>query len=336
MIREALLYEKIGGERIQCHLCGHQCVVKQGKRGLCGVRENREGILHTLVYGKIIAENVDPIEKKPLFHVLPGSRSFSIATMGCNFRCDFCQNYNISQMPRESGDIAGHEMTPAVIVERATSSGSRTIAYTYTEPTVYFEFAFDTARLAHERGLKNVFVTNGYMTGETIEMIAPYLDAANVDLKSYREEFYRDYCGAHLMPVLDSLKKMKELGVWIEVTTLVIPALNDGIEELKEIAGFVYSLGAETPWHISRFHPQYKMITTPPTEAGVILSALQIGREAGLKYVYVGNIPGSEGENTYCHKCGKLLIERYGFSIKSMALEGNACINCGKILEGIF
>ncbi|MDO9585501.1 MAG: AmmeMemoRadiSam system radical SAM enzyme [Syntrophales bacterium] len=336
MIREALLYEKIAVGRTQCRLCGHQCIINQGKRGLCGVRENREGVLHTLVYGKIIAENVDPIEKKPLFHVHPGSRSFSIATVGCNFCCDFCQNYNISQMPRESGDIAGREMTPADIVERAISSGSRTIAYTYTEPTVYFEFAFDTARLAHERGLKNVFVTNGYMTGETIEMIAPYLDAANVDLKSYREEFYRDYCGARLMPVLDSLKKMKELGVWIEVTTLVIPALNDGIEELKGIAGFVYSLGAETPWHVSRFHPQYKMTSTPPTAAGILLRALQIGRDAGLKYVYVGNIPGGEGENTYCYNCGKLLIGRYGFSIKSMALEGNACPDCGTVLEGIY
>jgi pyruvate formate lyase activating enzyme len=227
-------------------------------------------------------------------------------------------------------------MTPADILERATNSGSRTIAYTYTEPTVYFEFAFDTARLAHERGLKNVFVTNGYMTGEAIEMIAPYLDAANVDLKSYREEFYRDYCGAHLSPVLDSLKKMKELGVWIEVTTLVIPTLNDGIEELEGIAGFVYSLGSETPWHVSRFHPQYKMITTPPTAAGILRLALQIGRDAGLKYVYVGNIPGSEGENTYCHKCGKLLIERYGFSIKSMALKGNACPDCDAVLEGIY
>ena len=336
MIREALLYEKIAGGRTQCRLCGHQCIINQGKRGLCGVRENRGGVLHTLVYGKIIAENVDPIEKKPLFHVHPGSRSFSIATAGCNFRCDFCQNYTISQMPRESGDIAGREMTPADVVEGAIQSGSKTIAYTYTEPTVYFEFALDTARLAHERGLKNVFVTNGYMTSEAIELIAPYLDAANVDIKSYRDEFYRNYCGAHLQPVLDSLKKMKELGIWVEVTTLVIPDANDDIEELKGIAGFVSSLGAETPWHVSRFHPQYKMNSKPPTAAGILLRALQIGRDAGLKYVYVGNITGGEGENTYCCNCGKLLIGRYGFSIKSMALKDNACPECGTVPEGIF
>ncbi len=335
MIREAILYEKIGGERVHCRLCNHQCIVNQRKRGLCGVRENREGVLYSLVYGAIVAENVDPIEKKPLFHVHPGSRSFSIATVGCNFRCDFCQNYNISQMPRESGGIAGRETSPAEVVERALRTGSKTIAYTYTEPTVYFEFALDTARLAHEQGIGNVFVTNGYMSIEAVEAIAPYLDAANVDLKSYREEFYRDYCGARLEPVLKSLRKMKESGVWVEVTTLVIPDLNDDREELEEIAGFVYSLGAETPWHVSRFHPQYKMTDTPPTAGGVLRRALQIGRNAGLKYVYVGNIPG-EGENTFCRECGRLLIERFGFSIKSMVLQGDACPDCGAVLEGLF
>jgi pyruvate formate lyase activating enzyme len=335
MIREALLYEKISGGRAHCRLCNHQCIVNQGKRGLCGVRENRDGVLYSLVYGAIVSENIDPIEKKPLFHVHPGSRSFSIAAVGCNFKCEFCQNYSISQMPRETGGIAGRETSPADVVERALRTGSKTIAYTYTEPTIYFEFALDTARLAHERGIKNVFVTNGYMSIEAIETIAPYLDAANVDLKSYREEFYRDYCGARLGPVLESLRKMKELGVWIEVTTLIIPDLNDGREELEEIAGFVFSLGADTPWHVSRFHPQYRMTDTPPTAGGVLRRAMQIGLDAGLKYVYVGNIPG-EGENTFCRKCGKLLIERFGFSIKSMVLQGNACPDCGSVLEGIF
>ncbi|MDP2268349.1 MAG: radical SAM protein, partial [Deltaproteobacteria bacterium] len=193
---EAILYEKIAGDEAKCHLCRHECRIRPGKRGLCGVRENREGVLYSLVYGAIIAENVDPIEKKPLYHVYPASRSFSIATAGCNFRCDFCQNYTISQLPRDGGNIVGREMTPADVIERAIKAGSRTIAYTYTEPTVYFEFALDTARLAHERGLQNVFVTNGYMTAEAIETIAPWLDAANVDLKSFREEFYHQYCGA--------------------------------------------------------------------------------------------------------------------------------------------
>jgi pyruvate formate lyase activating enzyme len=336
LIREALLYEKISDEKVHCRLCSHYCRIDQGARGLCGVRENREGVLNTLVYGAVVAENIDPIEKKPLFHVHPGSRSFSIATVGCNFRCDFCQNYQISQVPRKGGQIAGRDMAPADIVERAIKSESKTIAYTYTEPTVYFEFAFDTARLAHERGIKNVFVSNGYMTAEAIEMIAPYLDAANIDLKSYREEFYREYCGAHLKPVLNSLKKMKELGIWVEVTTLIIPDLNDNRAELKEIADFVYSLGADTPWHVSRFHPQYRMTDTPPTSGGVLRRALQIGKDAGLKYVYVGNLPGGEGENTHCANCGNLLIERIGFSIMKLSLTGNACPKCGSILEGIF
>jgi pyruvate formate lyase activating enzyme len=336
MIQEALLYEKTDDKKTRCRLCSHKCVINQGKRGLCGVRENREGVLNTLVYGKIIAENVDPIEKKPLFHVHPGSGSFSIATVGCNFRCDFCQNYNISQVQHEILGIAGREATPADIVEGAIRSGSKTIAYTYTEPTVFFEFALDTARLAHERGLKNIFVTNGYMTSEAIEMIVPYLDAANVDLKSCRDKFYRNHCGARIEPVLDSLKKMKELGIWVEVTTLIIPALNDDIEELEDIAKFIYSLGPETPWHISRFHPQYKMTSTPPTAMGTLLRAFQIGQEAGLKYVYLGNIPGGEGENTYCFNCGKLLIGRYGFYINNMSLKGNACPNCGTVMEGIF
>jgi pyruvate formate lyase activating enzyme len=336
LIKEAILYEKMAGDEVECHLCHQGCRISQNKRGLCGVRENRGGVLYTLVYGAIIAENVDPIEKKPLFHVYPASRSFSIATVGCNFRCDFCQNYNISQLPREGGKVVGQEVTPADVVAQAIKSGSRTIAYTYTEPTVYFEFALDTARLAHERGLKNVFVTNGYLTAEAIEAIATYLDAANVDLKSFREEFYHDHCGAHLQPVLDSLKKMKDLGIWVEVTTLLIPDLNDSAEELADIAAFVHSLGAETPWHISRFHPQYKMKERPPTASSALQRACEIGRKAGLKYVYVGNIPGSEGENTSCFNCGRLLIERYGFRIKNVTLKGNACPRCGTVLEGIF
>lgn len=295
-----------------------------------------DGVLYTLVYGAVIAENVDPIEKKPLFHVYPASRAFSIATVGCNFRCDFCQNYNISQLPREGGKVGGHEVTPASVVAKAIQSGSRTIAYTYTEPTVYFEFALDTARLAHEMNLKNVFVTNGYMSAEVIETIAPYLDAANVDLKSFSEKFYRHHCGAHLQPVLDSLKKMKEMGIWVEVTTLLIPDLNDSAEELSDIAAFVFSLGPETPWHISRFHPQYKMTDRPPTSAATLDRASEIGRQAGLKYVYVGNIPGSEGESTNCFQCGQLLIERHGFSIRQVMLQGNACPRCGTELEGIF
>ena len=336
MVHEALLYEKEAGNRVSCGLCAHRCRIAPGDRGACGIRENREGTLYSLVYGTIIAENVDPIEKKPLFHLLPGSRSFSIATAGCNLRCTFCQNHEISQMPRETGRIVGRNITPAEIVEMAVRSGSRSIAYTYTEPTVYFEFAFDIAGIAREKGLKNIFVTNGYMTQGMLELAAPRLDAANVDLKAFRDDFYQKQCGARLQPVLGSLRKMKELGIWVEVTTLLIPGLNDGEEELGELAAFLVSLGVETPWHISRFHPQYRMTQTPTTTASSIHRAAEIGKSAGLKYVYSGNIPGDPGENTLCANCGRLLIGRYGFSIERLDLKGSACPDCGTRLDGIF
>lgn len=336
MIREALLYEKLTDQKAGCHLCAHQCRINPEKRGICGVRENREGILYTLTYGMLIAENVDPIEKKPLFHVYPASKSFSIATAGCNFCCEFCQNHDISQLPRDINEIPGRPTDPAEIVQRAIRTGSKSISYTYTEPTIYFEYAYDTARLAHERGLKNVFVTNGFMTDKTLETIAPYLQAANVDLKSFRDDFYRKRCGARLAPVLESLRNMKRLGIWVEVTTLLIPDLNDGEQELKDIASFIFSLGPETPWHISRFHPRYKMSRHGATPVAAIRRAAQIGRECGLKYVYSGNVPGDEGEDTFCFHCGQLLIGRYGFHIEQMNLNGSACSRCGTTLEGIF
>lgn len=336
MIHEALLYEKEAENRVRCGLCAHRCRIDPGARGICGVRENRKGTLQSLIYGSILAENVDPIEKKPFFHFLPGSRSFSIAAAGCNFRCSFCQNHDISQMPRERGQIAGRETTPEEVVERALRSGSQSIAYTYTEPTVGFEFAYATAGIARESGIKNVFVTNGYMTPEMLELIAPRLDAANVDLKAFRDDFYRKECGARLEPVLDSLRKMKDLGIWVEVTTLLIPGLNDEVEELGELAAFIVSLGAETPWHVSRFHPQYRMTERPPTPASAIHRAAEIGRSAGLKYVYCGNLPGDAGENTFCAGCSRLLIGRSGFSVERLELKGSACPDCGTPLDGIF
>ena len=336
MNREAMLYEKSDANLTICHLCAHHCRIKPGNRGVCGVRENREGVLYSLVYGKVIAENVDPIEKKPLFHVFPGSKSFSIATVGCNFRCTFCQNHDISQTPRERGFIFGEEATPQDIVRKALKTGSKTIAYTYTEPTVYFEFACDTARIANEQGLKNIFVTNGFMTEEALDVISPYLHAANVDLKSFRDDFYKKHCGARLQPVLDSLKKMKSLGIWVEVTTLLIPTLNDSASELKQIAAFIYSLGAETPWHISRFHPRYQMNDLPPTPIASIHRAAEIGRSCGLKYIYSGNIPGDKGENTFCSNCTEPLIDRHGFTIEKLNLKGTHCPRCDAPLDGIF
>lgn len=336
MMHEALLYDKTDGSHAQCFLCAHRCRIKPGDRGICGVRENRDGTLYSLVYGKIIAENIDPIEKKPLFHVFPGSKSFSIATPGCNFLCTFCQNHEISQLPRATGGMPGRETMPQDIVAKAVASGSKTIAYTYTEPTIYFEFAYHISKIALDKGLKNVFVTNGFMTEETIETISPFLHAANVDLKAFSEDFYRRQCGAQLQPVLDSLKKMKSLNIWVEITTLLIPTLNDSDEELRRIAEFICSLGAETPWHISRFYPHYRMASLPPTPIASIRRAAQIGKAAGLKYVYSGNIPGDERENTLCSHCGERLIDRYGFTIEKINLNGTHCPRCDTPLDGIF
>ena len=336
MIREALLYEKLEDSRVQCLVCAHQCKINPGRRGLCGVRENKKGILFTMVFGTLIAENVDPIEKKPFFHVYPGSRSFSIATVGCNFSCSFCQNHDISQLPRSTFIITGEDTAPETVTRLAKDNNCQTIAYTYTEPTVYLETALETSKIACSEGLKNVFVTNGYMSEPMLSVMKPYLSAANVDLKSFRDAFYKQYCSAKLSPVLSTLEKLKEKGVWVEITTLLIPGLNDSESELKDIAHFICKLGNETPWHISRFHPRYKMLNHPVTPVASVRRACEIGKEAGLKYVYSGNVPGDEGENTYCSNCSELLIKRFAYRITSMNLSGNTCSSCGHPLDGIF
>ena len=336
MIKEAMLYEKLDGQHVRCALCSHRCRIAPEKRGICGVRENREGSLCTLVYGPVVAANVDPVEKKPLYHVLPGSDSYSIAAAGCNFRCSFCQNHEISQMPREEGRIAGREMTPREVVNKALYTESKSVSYTYTEPTIYFEFARETGLLACEEGLKNIFVTNGFMTQEALGAASGWLDAANVDLKSFRDDFYRTYCGARLEPVLETLRGMKKKGIWVEVTTLVIPTLNDDEAELRDIAAFIRSLGDEVPWHVSRFFPRYKSQSLSPTPVKTIDRALEIGREAGLKHVYGGNVPGSDSDNTYCVLCKQLLIGRQGYTIRAYNLEGGRCRRCGTALAGIF
>jgi pyruvate formate lyase activating enzyme len=334
---EAYLYESLNDKKVKCNLCNHRCEIKDGRRGICGVRENREGTLETLVYGRIIARHIDPIEKKPLYHLMPGSLSYSVATVGCNFRCLFCQNADIAQMPSDSkGMIAGDPFSPQDVVAAAIKGDCKSIAYTYTEPTVYFEFAFDTAKLAHEKGIQNVFVTNGYMTAEALHMINPYLDAANVDLKAFTEDFYKTYCGAKLEHVKESLKLMKSLGIFIEVTTLLIPGLNDDKDELEKLAKFLAdSLGTETPWHISRFHPTYKLTDRPPTPVETLITAREIGIKAGLKYVYTGNVPGESGGNTFCYSCGKVLIERWGFYIKKNVIEESRCPYCNVEIHGV-
>lgn len=335
---EAYLWESLKDREVKCNLCSHRCHIKDGHRGICGVRENRGGVLETLVYGKVIARHIDPIEKKPLFHYLPGSLSYSIATVGCNFKCRFCQNADIAQMPSDrNGRIIGDIFTPEDVVAQAIKGDCQTIAYTYTEPTIYFEFAYDTAKLAAEKGIRNVFVTNGYMTEEALQMIHPYLDAANVDLKAFTEKFYSQTCKAKLVHVKETLKRMKSLGVFVEVTTLIIPGLNDDRKELENLAAFLADeLGPETPWHISRFHPTYKLLDQPPTPVETLFKARDIGKKAGLNYVYVGNVPGGKGENTFCHQCNRRLIDRWGFYVREFRIKNGKCPECGTTAYGVW
>jgi len=335
-LKEALLYERIDGKAVRCFLCRHGCRIKEGKRGICRVRENRDGTLYTLVYDKIVSTNIDPIEKKPLFHFLPGSSSFSIATMGCNFRCSFCQNYSISQVPRDHGKIAGQSYSPESIAEMAVRTGCQSISYTYTEPTVYYEIAKDVMKEAHKRNLYNVWVTNGYMSREMLEDARGLIDAANVDLKAFSDEFYRKYCHSHLQGVLDSLQLMKRMGIWLEVTTLLIPSLNDSAEEVNALAEFIHTaLGPDTPWHVSRFYPRYKETSLPPTDVEKLRKVRQIGLEAGLLFVYTGNVPMDEGEKTFCPQCGNLVVDRRGYTTRVLAASQGKCRHCGYQLPGV-
>lgn len=328
-VRASLWRDWRGGPDVHCFLCAHHCRVGPGERGLCGVRENRDGVLYTLVYGRPVSLAVDPIEKKPLFHFLPGSLSLSLATVGCNFTCAFCQNADISQMPRDQGRITGRFVPPEQVVEAAVQAGCLSISYTYTEPTVFYEYARDCARLAVQAGLKNVFVTNGYMTKETLADIDGHLHAANVDLKSFSDDFYRTQAGARLKPVLDSIRRLWEMGVWLEVTTLLIPGLNDQEVELRALTEFLASVSPDIPWHVSRFHPTYRLLDAVPTPVSSIERALRLGREAGLRYVYGGNVAGHSSESTVCPGCGESLIERRGFSLGRIDLKDGRCPRCG-------
>ncbi len=334
--KEAFLYEKFDENKVQCKLCAHRCVINSGKKGICKVRENNAGIFYTKVYGKTITQNIDPIEKKPLYHFCPGSKAYSIATPGCNFHCRFCQNWDISQITNDEILNSGQEATPEQIVLNAKQAECQSIAYTYTEPTIFFEYSYDTACIAHEAGLKNIYVTNGYMTSEMLEMINPYLDAVNVDLKAFRDETYRRIIGARLQHVLDSLKKIKQLDIWLEVTSLIIPGVNDDRHEIRDMANFVATeLGADIPWHISRFFPAYKMKETPATPVKTMQMAKEIGLEAGLHYVYLGNKADNENMNTICYKCGQILIERYNFGIIKNNIQDGHCPNCGMEIAGV-
>lgn len=336
MIKEAMLYRPLSDKKVSCFLCYHYCQIADSKFGICGVRQNEGGKLYTHVYGEVIAAHVDPIEKKPLYHFLPGTTSFSIATIGCNFRCPFCQNWQISQSTkRNKKSASGRELLPEDVVYEAKSRGCQSISYTYTEPTIFFEYAYKTAKLAKEEGIANIFVTNGYMTPDALETIQPYLDACNVDLKSFREAFYKDICRAHLKPVLDSIRLMKKLNIWVEVTTLVVPDLNDGKEELTQIARFIYDLDPDIPWHISRFHPDYQYTNARPTPLETLRKAYSIGKKEGLHYIYIGNVLG-ESEDTLCPHCHRALIQRQGYFIGKIKLKNSTCPFCGGHIAGVF
>jgi pyruvate formate lyase activating enzyme len=335
-MKEAYLYEKESGGKVRCLLCNHRCLIADEKRGVCYVRENKEGTLYSLVYEKLISAHVDPIEKKPFFHFLPGSKAFSIATAGCNFRCLHCQNHEISQLPRDKEKITGEKVSGEAIVSMALQNNCASISYTYTEPTIFFEYAYDTAKIAHKKGLKNNFVTNGYMTAEALDMIAPYLDAANVDLKSFSEKFYKEICSAQLKPVLENIAKMHDLGIWVEVTTLIIPTLNDTKGELRKIARFILSVSPDIPWHVSAFYPTHQMLDKPRTSPEIIKQAREIGLEEGLRYVYTGNIPGEEGENTACYHCNNVLIRRWGYQIAEQRVTDGTCPHCGTPIDGVW
>jgi pyruvate formate lyase activating enzyme len=334
-VRAALWEEWRGGPRVHCFLCAHHCRVSPGECGLCGVRENRDGVLYTLVYGHPISTAVDPIEKKPLFHFLPGSMSFSVATVGCNFRCEFCQNADISQMPKDQGRLLGRPLSPEQVVSAALASGCLSISYTYTEPTIFYEYARDCARLAGAEGLKNVFVTNGYMTAEALADIDGDLHAANVDLKSFSDEFYRTMVGARLKPVLDSIRRLWDMGVWVEVTTLLIPGHNDSDDELRSVASFLVSVSPDIPWHVSRFYPTYHLLDVAPTPRSTVERAVTIGREQGLRYVYGGNVPGHASESTVCPHCGNKVIEREGFRLRRNLIDQGKCPTCREQIAGL-
>lgn len=329
----------------ECKACNFYCKIPEGRVGICGIRENKNGKLELLVYGKPCAVNIDPIEKKPLFHFMPGSKIFSIGTFGCNFGCEFCQNYDISQCTREAkGDMerihaiceTDDVWMPKRITEYCMNEGIPSVAYTYNEPAVFFEYAFDTAKLSHSRGLKNVFVSNGFNSKESLAKIKPYLDAINIDLKSFRSEFYRDICHAKIEPVLENIKRCYEMGIWLEVTTLIIPGYNDSDEELRNIAKFIRGISQDIPWHVSAFYPCYKLLDARRATASDLIRAYEIGKKAGLNYVYTGNIPGMMHESTYCPKCGETLIERDNMRVLSNKISGGGCPKCNHKIVGIW
>ncbi len=336
----AWLSKRLDDGRILCEACNQRCKLHEGEYGICGVRKVEKGKLRLLVYGLAAAVNVDPVEKKPMFHFQPGTKSFSFGTVGCNFSCKFCQNFDISQYPKEhEHQIFGRELSPKQIVELAKEYECASVSYTYNEPIVFFEYTYDTARLVHEAGLKNIYVTSGYETHKAIDELTPYLDGMNIDIKGFTDSFYKEICGARLKPVLDTIKYAHKKGIWIETTTLLIPGHNDSDDEIRDIAKFQVDLDPAMPWHVSAFHPMYKMTDVPPTPSYTLRRAYEIGKEEGLKYVYVGNIDDEEHESTYCPSCNKRVIDRHGTIgqyVTNLLDKNGVCPYCGYRLEGVW
>ena len=331
-LHEAMMWE-LERNGIRCGLCARRCFIAKGKRGFCLVRINKDNTLYTLNYGKLVAVNVDPIEKKPFFHFHPGSKSLSIASEGCNFRCQFCCNWEISQrVDEQSESVRGGSYTPEDIVKMAEDNGCKSIAYTYTEPTIFFEFAYDTAKLAKRSNISNIFVTNGYMTEETVKKISKYLDAAVVDVKaSLDSEFYKKFMSVpNVNPIYGTLKQLKKQRIFFEITNLIIPQIGDNVELCRKFAEYTSSsLGADVPLHLIQFHPNHKLMELPPTPVSTLERCAAEARKMGLRYVYIGNVAGHDDENTYCHNCRELLIKRSGSSVEEINLVNDRCPNCG-------
>ncbi len=331
MIKEGVLFDSLADNKVKCNVCSHRCTIAEGKLGVCRTRQNKNGKIYTLIYNTVSSEAVDPVEKKPLYHFLPGTLSYSLGTIGCNFRCMHCQNWNISQVTLE--EAWTKEITPEEAIKRALATGCKSIAWTYNEPAIWHEYTYDSAVLAKKAGLKTIYVTNGYITPEALRRMAPYLDAFRVDIKSFSDDFYRKICGARLAPVLESTKLAKELGMHIEVITLVIPTKNDSPEEITQIVRWVRdNLGVDTPMHFTRFYPMYKMDDIPPTQTETLEMAHDIAKKEGMRFVYTGNVPGHKYENTYCPKCNALLIDRDGFRVSAIKVKDGKCPECGEVV----
>jgi pyruvate formate lyase activating enzyme len=319
---------------VQCELCPNACVLEPGQHSRCRARMNKNGVLYSVVYGKPCAVHIDPIEKKPFFHFLPGTRAFSIATAGCVLSCKFCQNWQISQARPEDTDT--YDMPPAKVVSNAISYQCRSVTYTYTEPTVLYEYMYDTAGIAKKQGLKNTMHSCGYINEKPLRTLSKYMDAADVDLKGFTEDFYSRICGGSLKPVLNALTVLKDEGVWLEITNLIIPTLNDDLKKIRDMSGWIVrNLGADVPVHFSRFFPHYKLTNLPPTPLEILESARKTAIDAGLKFVYVGNIR-HEGESTFCPQCKKLLVERIGYFVKQNHILSGRCTFCNTAIAGVW